>query len=384
MEFGWSDEQNQIRKTASEFAEREIAPYVAEYDQAERFPKEIVKKCAELGFMGGLIPTNYGGSGLDDVSFTIILEEISKICQSVACALSFPSGLCGAGILKFGTEEQKQKYLTPLAQGKTFGSAGVTEPHSGTDVAAMRTVAVRDGNSYVLNGSKAWISFLDVCDFVLTFATLDRANPRKNICAFLIDRDTPGLKLRPYKNKLGFRPLSSGDIFLDDCRVPASNRLGEEGQGLSIALCAVTNGRLGVAARALGIAEACYQASVKYARERIVFDQPIGRFQLVQSMITDMLVGIEGAHAATYRLAWMRSQGMPGTRVQASLAKMMASDTALMAATHAVQIHGAYGCLGESDVSRHFRDAKVFQIVEGQNQLHRSIVAEYALDYRDG
>ena len=169
---------------------------------------------------------------------------------------------------------------------------------------------------------------MDVCDFVLTFATLDRANPRKNICAFLIDRDTPGLKLRPYKNKLGFRPLSSGDIFLDDCRVPASNRLGEEGQGLSIALCAVTNGRLGVAARALGIAEACYEASVKYARERIVFDQPIGRFQLVQSMITDMLVGIEGARAATYRLAWMRSQGKPGTRVQASLAKMMASDTA--------------------------------------------------------
>lgn len=383
MEFGWSDEQNQIRKTASEFAEHEIAPYVAEYDQAERFPTEIVKKAAELGFMGGVVPTAYGGSGLDYVGFTIILEEISKVCHSVACALSFPSGLCGAGILEFGTEEQKRKYLTPLAQGKVFGSTGVTEPHSGTDVAAMQTVAVRDGDSYVLNGSKAWISFLDVCDFVLTFATLDRTNPRKQICAFLIDRDTPGLKLKPYKNKLGFRPLSSGDVFLDDCRVPVSNRLGEEGQGLSIALSAVTSGRLGVAARALGIAEACYKASVKYARQRVVFDQPIGRFQLVQSMITDMSVGIEGARAATYRLAWMRNHGEAGIRAQASLAKMMASDTAMMAATHAVQIHGANGCLGESAVSRHFRDAKVLQIVEGQNQLHRSIVAEYALGYRE-
>ncbi|MGD0791609.1 MAG: acyl-CoA dehydrogenase family protein [Terriglobales bacterium] len=382
MDFGWSDEQQQIRKTAREFAEREIAPFVAEYDQEERFPAEIARKAAELGFMGGVVPTEYGGSALDFVSYTIILEEISKVCHAVACALSFPSGLCGAGILQYGTEEQKQKYLKPLAEGKIFAATAVTEPHSGTDVAAMQTLAVKDGDSYVLNGNKAWISFLDVCDFVLTFATLDRANPRKNICAFIIERDTPGMKLKPYKNKLGFRPLSSGDVFLEDCRVPACNRVGAEGQGLKVAMCAVENGRLGVAARALGLAQASYDASVKYARERIVFDQPIGRFQLVQSMLTDMAAGLEGARAATYRLAWMKNQGLPGTRAQASLAKMMASDVALMAATHAVQIHGAYGCLGESPVSRYFRDAKVFQIVEGQNQLHRSVVAEYALGYR--
>lgn len=382
MEFGWSDEQLQIQKTAREFAEREIAPYVTEYDQAERFPKEIAQKAAELGFMGGVVPVEYGGSALDFISYTIILEEISRVCHAVACALSFPSGLCGAGILQYGSEEQKKKYLMPLAQGKIFAATGVTEPHSGTDVAAMQTVAVKDGDSYVLNGSKAWISFLDVCDFVLTFATLDRSHPRKNICAFIIERDTPGLKLKPYKNKLGFRPLSSGDVFLEDCRVKACNRVGAEGQGLKVAMCAVENGRLGVAARALGLAQACYDASLKYARERIVFDQPIGKFQLVQSMITDMAVGIEGARSATYRLAWMKNQAMPGTRSQASLAKMMASDTALMASTHAVQIHGAYGCLGESPVSRYFRDAKIFQIVEGQNQLHRSMVAQHALGYR--
>ncbi len=382
MDFGSNDEQQQIRKTAREFAEREIAPFVGEYDQEERFPAEIVRKAAELGFMGGVVPTEYGGSALDFVSYTIILEEISKVCHAVACALSFPSGLCGAGILQYGTEEQKQKYLKPLAEGKIFAATAVTEPHSGTDVAAMQTLAVKDGNNYVLNGNKAWISFLDVCDFVLTFATLDRANPRKNICAFIIERDTPGMKLKPYKNKLGFRPLSSGDVFLEDCRVPAYNRVGPEGQGLKVAMCAVENGRLGVAARALGLAQASYDASVKYARERIVFGQPIGRFQLVQSMLTDMAAGLEGARAATYRLAWMKNQRLPGTRAQASLAKMMASDVALMAATHAVQIHGAYGCLGESPVSRYFRDAKIFQIVEGQNQLHRCVVAEYALGYR--
>ena len=383
MEFGWSDEQQQIRKTAREFAEREIAPFVEKYDYEERFPAEIARKAADLGFMGGVVPVEYGGSALDFVSYTIILEEISKVCHAIACALSFPSGLCGAGILQYGTEEQKQKYLTPLAQGKIFAATGVTEPHSGTDVSAMQTLAVKDGDSYVLNGSKAWISFLDVCDFVLTFATTDRSNPRKNISAFIIERDTPGLKLKPYKNKLGFRPLSSGDVFLEDCRVPAKNRVGAAGQGLKVAMCAVENGRLGVAARALGLAEACYDASVKYAKERVVFDQPIGKFQLVQSMITDMLVGIEGARAATYRLAWMKDGGAAGTRAVASLAKMMASDTALLASTHAVQIHAAYGCLGETPVSRYFRDAKIFQIVEGQNQLHRAMIAECALGYRD-
>ena len=383
MDFSWTEEQEQIRKTARAFANQEIAPYVAEYDAAERFPKEIVQKAAALGFMGGVIPAKYGGSELDFISFTIILEEISKVCHAVGCALSFPSGLAGSSILRFGTEEQKEKYLKPLAEGKGFAATGLTEPHSGTDVASMETVARKDGDRYVLSGSKAWISFLEVADWILTFATLDRANPRKNICAFLIDRDTPGLRFKPYKNKLGFRPLSTGDVFLDECVVPGKNRVGAEGEGLRVAMSAVENGRLGVAARALGLAQACLDAATKYAQERIVFKQPIGRFQLVQSMITDMITGIEGARAATYRLAWLKSQGAVQARKEASIAKMMASDAAFMAATHAVQIHGAYGCSGESPVSRYFRDAKVFQIVEGQNQLHRSLIAETHLGFRE-
>jgi glutaryl-CoA dehydrogenase (non-decarboxylating) len=383
VDFSWTEEQEQIRKTARNFANQEIAPHVAEYDEAESFPKEIVQKAAALGFMGGVIPAQYGGSDLDFVSFTIILEEISKVCHAVGCALSFPSGLAGSSILRFGTEEQKEKYLRPLAEGKVFAATGLTGPHSGTDVASMETFARKDGDRYILNGSKSWISFLEVADWILTFAALDRANPRKSICAFLIDRDTPGLRFKPYKNKLGFRPLSTGDVFLDECVVPAKNRVGAEGDGLRVAMSAVENGRLGVAARALGLAQACLEAATKYAQERIVFRQPIGRFQLVQSMITDMITGIEGARAATYRLAWLKSQGAVQARKEASIAKIMASDTAFMAATHAVQIHGAYGCSGESPVSRYFRDAKVFQIVEGQNQLHRSLIAEMHLGFRE-
>ena len=382
MDFGWTEEQQQIRKTAREFAEREIAPFVAEYDAQERFPLDIVRKASELGFMGGIVPPEYGGSGLDFVSNTIILEEISRACHAVGCALSFPSGLAGSALLRFGTEEQKQKYLKPLAKGEIFAATGVTEPHSGTDVAAMQTVAIKDGDGYIINGSKAWISFLDQASYLLTFATLDRENPRKNICAFLIDRDTPGMKFKPYKNKLGFRPLSTGDVFLDEVRVPASARVGEEGQGLKVAMCAVENGRLGVAARAVGLAQACLDASIKYAQDRIVFDQKIGKFQLVQSMITDMTIGVESARNLTYRLAWMKDNGFEQARKEASMAKMLASDTAMTSATAAVQIHGAYGCLGESPVSRYFRDAKCFQIVEGQNQMHRSMIAEYQMGFR--
>jgi glutaryl-CoA dehydrogenase (non-decarboxylating) len=382
VDFAFTEEQEQIRKTAREFAHNEIAPYVAEYDEQERFPADIVRKAAALGFMGGVVPQELGGSGLDYISFTLILEEISKVCHAVACALSFPSGLAGSAIHRYGSEEQKETYLKPLASGEAFAATGLTEPHSGTDVAAMETFARKDGDRYVLSGRKSWISFLEVADWILTFAALDRKNPRKSICAFIVDKGTPGLVFKPYKHKLGFRPLSTGDVFLDECIVPAKNRVGQEGDGLRVAMCAVENGRLGVAARALGLAQACLDASTGYAKERIVFNQPIGRFQLVQGMVTDMMVAIEGARYLTYRLAWLKDKGSIQARQAASLAKMAASDAAFLAATNAVQIHGAYGTSGESPVNRYFRDAKVFQIVEGQNQLHKSLIAEYELGFR--
>jgi alkylation response protein AidB-like acyl-CoA dehydrogenase len=368
-------ERRALLDAARAFAEREIAPHVAEYDAAERFPAEIVRQTAELGWLGAVLPEKYGGAGLDWVSFAMLIEEISRTCHVVGLALSFPSGLVGAGILKHGT-------VVPLLRGETFAGAGVTEPGSGTDVAHMATTCRRDGDSYVINGAKAWISMLDVGDWFITFATLDPSLGREGVCAFIVPRDSEGLMLSPYKNKLGFRPLSTGDLVLENVRVPLENRIGEEGEGYAVAMAAVETGRLSVAARAVGLAQGCLDASTAYARERIVMGQPIGRFQLVQSMITDMVVGVESAREFLYRLAAHKDAGVERPRREASLAKMHATDVAMNAATAAVQIHGAYGVSEEYPVARYFRDAKVFQIIEGNNQLHRAMVAEYALGFR--
>jgi len=382
MNFDITSEQAALRQTAYEFAKKEIAPYVNQYDAEERFPMEIVKKAASLGFTGGVIPEKYGGADLDHLSFTMLIEEIARVCQVMGTILSLPSGLAGSGLLTYGTEEQKQKYLVPLARGECFAGTGVTEPHSGTDVAAMETTAVKKGDRYILNGRKAWISMLNEASWFLTFATLDKALKSRGICAFIVEKHWPGVSVKPEKNKVGFRPLSTGQLVLEEVEVPAENLVGREGEGFKVAMCAVENGRLGVAARAVGLTQACLDESVAYARQRIVFDQPIGRFQLVQSMITDMVVGVESARYLTYRLAYLKDQGQARARREASIAKMYASDVAMRAAEYAVQIHGAYGCSSEYNVGRYFRDAKFLQIVEGQNQLHRALIAEYALGYR--
>ncbi len=368
---------------AREFATAEILPRIKDYDREERFPVEIVRKAAALGWLGAVLPEEYGGQGLDWLSFAMLIEEISRACHIIGLAISFPSGLAGAGILKHGNEEQKNRFLPPLVKAEEFAGTGVTEPASGTDVASMATTCRREGDHYVLKGAKAWISMLDVGSWFLTFATLDRALGRQGVCAFVVPREARGLTLRPYRNKLGFRPLSTGDLILDDVRVPMENRIGEEGQGYAVAMAAVETGRLSVAARALGLAQGALDASVKYARERIVMGREIGRYQLVQSMITDMVVGIESARHFVYDAALDRDRGMDRPRRSSGLAKMHAADVAMSAATAAVQIHGAYGVSAEFPVARYFRDAKVFQIVEGSNQLHRAMLAEYALGYRN-
>jgi alkylation response protein AidB-like acyl-CoA dehydrogenase len=383
MDFSWSDEQQEFRRVAREFAQREIAPHVAEYDREERFPAEIVRKAAALGFAGGIVPTEYGGSGLDYVTFAALIEEISRTCHAVACALTFPSGLVGSSLLRYGTEEQKQHYLTPLAQAEIFAGAGVTEARSGTDVSDMDTTAKRHNGDYVISGAKMWISFLGAASFFLTFAHVgvDERTGRKRICAFIVDKDLPGVSVHPLKNKYGFRPLETGELVLDNVRVPRAALVGEEGQGFEIAMNSVESGRLGVAARAVGLAQACCDVSVNYAKERRVFRQPIGKFQLVQEMISDMVCGTEAARLLTYRLAYLKDHGQRA-RDAASMAKMVASDNALEAATNAFQIHGAYGVSDEYPVARYLRDAKIFQIVEGNNQLHKALVAEAHLGMR--
>ena len=383
MDLSWSPEQQELRALAREFAEREIAPQVADYDREERFPAELVRQAAALGFAGGIVPAEYGGAGLDHVTYAGLIEEISRTCHIVACALTFPSGLVGNSILTYGSEEQKQRYLAPLARGETFAGAGVTEARSGTDVSDMDTMARRDGGDFVISGAKMWISFLDVASYYLTFAHLgvDEHSGRKRICAFLVDADLEGVSTHPLKNKYGFRPLSTGELVLEDVRVPADALLGEEGQGFEIAMNSVENGRLGVAARAVGLSQACCDVAIAYAKERRVFKQPIGKFQLVQEMISNMVCGTEGARLLTLRLAHLKDRG-DRARGAASMAKLTASDVALASATDAFQIHGAYGVSDEYPVARYLRDAKVFQIVEGNNELHKALVAESVLGLR--
>jgi alkylation response protein AidB-like acyl-CoA dehydrogenase len=366
---------------AGDFARRRIAPRVADYDRREVMPRDLLAEMASLDFFGGVISPAWGGLGLDHVTFAALVEEISRVCQIMGTLVSMPSGLVGASIEAFGTPEQKERWLRPLAQGRIFGGAGVTEPQSGSDVAGLQTTYRRDGDGFVLNGRKAWISNLDIGSFFVSFATSDRALRHKGISAFLIPRDTPGLGLHPYHDKLGFRPICTGDMVFDELRLDADALLGAEGQGFAVAMTAVERGRLGVSARSVGLAQACLDESVQYAQDRRAFGKAIGEFQLVQGKITDMVVGVETARLLTREAARTLDAGKRARRLTA-MAKMYASDVAMRSATDAMQIHGAYGVSPELPVGRYFRDAKVLQIVEGSNDLHRALIGEMVLGLR--
>jgi len=383
MDFSLTDEQRQYQALVRDFAVKEVAPHVKDYDREERYPVEIVKKMAALGFIGGTIPEEYGGPGIDHLTMALGIEEMSRVCIHMGSAMGRASGLVGAGILQFGTEEQKRTYLVPVARGEVFAGTAVTEPHSGTDVAAMETTAVRKGDEYVLDGSKIWISGVGIASWYLTFATLDRAKGPKGICAFIVERGFPGFSERPIRNKLAFRPTQVGELIFEDCRVPAGNLVGREGEGLRVALCAVENGRLSVACRAVGLAQACLDESVRYARQRVVFGKKIAEYQLVQAKIAEMVLGVESARYFAHRLAWLKSRGVKRARREASIAKLHATEIAFRAASDAVQIHGAYGASEEYNVGRYLRDAKFLQVVEGVNDIHRVLIAEYALGLRE-
>ena len=367
--------------SVGEFARGEIAPRVAAYDRDEQLPRDLLDKMAELGFFGGGVPVELGGLGLDYVTLARVIEEISKTCHILGTLVSMPSGLVGAGIQRYGTPEQIDRWLRPLAAGEIFGASGVTEPRSGSDVAGMQTTYRREGDEFVINGAKAWISNLDIASFILTFATSDRSLRQKGVTAFIIPRDTPGLGLHPYKDKLGFRPICSGDVVLDEVRVPADAMLGAEGEGFRVAMTAVERGRLGVAARSVGVAQACLDDSIAYAKEREAFSRQISEFQIVQSKITDMATGAMTARLLVRHCAEAMQNGLRA-RELTSMAKMYASDVAMRNATDAIQIHGAAGVSPDHRVGRMFRDAKVLQIVEGSNDLHRALIGEIELGLR--
>jgi alkylation response protein AidB-like acyl-CoA dehydrogenase len=376
-------ERESLIRTVREFALEKVAPRIKDYDAAESIPADLIEEMAGLGFFGGVVPTEWGGLGLDHVTFASVIEEISRVDHCLGVLMSMPSALVGGGLLTFGTDEQKKRWLVPLAEGRIFGGAGVTEPRSGSDVAGTATRYVRTESGFVLNGAKAWITNLDRASFFVTFATRDTALGRKGLSAFIVPADAPGVLKNPVHNKLGFRPLCSGDLTLDGVHLEEDALLGAEGEGFAVAMTAVERGRLSVAARAVGLAQSCFDASVRYAADRIVFGQPISDFQMVQQKIADMAVSVQAARLLTRECAAAMQRG-DRARTEASMAKMFASDVAQRVAADAVQIHGAYGVSEEYPVGRAYRDAKVFQIVEGANDIHRILIARDAMANASG
>ncbi|SFF62635.1 Acyl-CoA dehydrogenase, middle domain [Planifilum fulgidum] len=381
FDFSYSEEQLAVKKMVRKFVDKEIMPYIQEWDAKQHFETSLLKKLADLGLMGVCIPEKYGGQGMDYNTLAIVCEELERGDTAFRTAVSVHTGLNSLTLLQWGDEFQKEKYLIPQAKGEKIGAFGLTEPNAGSDVAAIQTRAVRDGDHYILNGSKTWISLCDVADHFLIFAKTDPDKGHRGITCFIVERTFPGVTTRGFKDKLGIRAGNTGEVILEDVRVPAENRLGEEGEGFKIAMSALDNGRFTVAAGAVGLTQACIEASVKYAKERETFGKPIGRHQLVQQMIAKMVAGYEAARLLVYRVGWMKNRGMRNTR-EVSLAKWFACDVAFQAAVDAVQIHGANGYSHEFPVERYLRNAKAPVIYEGTREIHQIMQGEYALGYR--
>jgi alkylation response protein AidB-like acyl-CoA dehydrogenase len=383
MDFAITSEQQSLIDLARDFASNEVAPHVDTFEREERYPRALAEKMGALGLIGGVIPEEYGGVGLDYVTLSLLLEELAYFDVMTAVIAGWPSCSLGRPLLLYGSEDLKQKYLTPLCQGKIFGATGVTEPHSGTDIVRrMETTVRRDGDEYVINGNKTWISNAENADFFLTYATIDKSKGMRGICAFVVDAKSPGLSIAPIVNKAGARSQGTALVFFDNVRVPAANRLLPEGEGYKSLMCGTEIGRLACSARAVGQIRAALDAAVGYAREREVFGQPIGRYELVQGKIADIKVGLDAATLLTRRLAWLLDSGVERCQEEASIAKLFATNTLMKAAEHAYQIHGAYGVAEEYQVGRIFRDAKVMQIYDGANEMHQQIIGEWRLGYR--
>ncbi|MCG5102322.1 acyl-CoA dehydrogenase family protein [Oceanobacillus alkalisoli] len=382
MNFEFTEEQNMLRKTVRDFTDKEIMPYIADWDRTGQFDPRIIDKISELGLIGVCIPEEYGGSGMDYNSLAIVCEELERGDTAFRTAVSVHTGLNSMTLLQWGTEEQKQKYLVPQAKGEKIGAFGLTEPAAGSDVAALETSAVKDGDHYILNGQKTWISLCDLADNFLVFAyTGDRSEKHKGISAFIVEREWDGFSSKAIKGKHGIRSGNTGEIFFDNVKVPKENLLGEEGEGFKIAMSALDNGRFTVAAGAVGQIMACLEASVKYCQERETFGKEIGKHQLVQQMIAKMEAGFQMSRLLVYRAGALKNQGKRNTR-ETSLAKWQACDFANRAADDAVQIHGAYGYSDEYPVERYLRNSKAPVIYEGTREIHTIMQAEYVLGLR--
>ncbi len=374
MDFSLDREEEMVREMVREFAEREIAPIAAEMDEKGRIPEELVKKMSRYNFWGIPIPQEYGGAGASYLSYIIAMEELARVCAALEVACETHTSLCAEPIYHYGTEEQKRKYLAPLARGETIGGFALTEPNAGSDAGALETTAVLDGDTWVLNGTKIFITNALLADIFVVMAKTDRSQGIKGISAFLVEKGTPGFAVGLPEKTLGIRASAVAELVFDDCRIPRENILGKPGEGFRLAMASLDGGRIGIAAQAVGIAQAAHEAAVKYARERKQFGRSIGRFQAIQWMIADMATEIQAARLLTYQAAYRRGRGLNHTK-EAAMAKLYASEMAMRHTVKALQVHGGYGYMTDYPVERYLRDAKITEIYEGTSEVQRMVIA---------
>lgn len=378
MNFSLTEEQKMIRDMAREFAEQELRKTAAKRDETEEFPTEEIKKLAELGFMGMMVPEEYEGAGLDTVSYVLAMEEISKVDASVGVIMSVNNSLVTWGLNEYGTKEQKEKYLKPLASGKMLGAFALSEPEAGSDASNQKTTAVRDGDFYILNGTKNFITNGAHADVILVMATTDKSKGAKGVSAFIVEKTYEGLTVAKKEKKLGIRSSDTVSLAFENCKVPVANLIHEEGFGFKFAMKTLDGGRIGIAAQALGIAQASLDASLKYSKERKAFGVPIAEHQAIQFKLADMETYIHAARLLTLDAAVAKDQGRPYGQ-KAAMAKLYASKVAVEAALEAIQIHGGYGYIREYEVERYLRDAKITEIYEGTSEIQRLVIARYLL-----
>jgi alkylation response protein AidB-like acyl-CoA dehydrogenase len=378
MDFRPTDEQALLRRSVREFAETEIRPHVSEWDEAQHFPTELIPRLAEMGLMGMQFPEQYGGAALSAVEYCICIEELARVDPAVALSVAAHNGLCAAHIFMFGTEAQKQTYLTPLARGEKIGAWALTESTSGSDAAGMRTQAVRDDDQWVLNGSKAFTTHGRVGHVMVVMAVTDRAAGTRGISAFIVARDTPGMTPGKKEAKLGMRASDTSELLFDNCRIPADQLLGEEGQGFVNTMQVLDAGRIGIAALAVGLAQGAYEAALRYSQERRAFGKTISSFQAIQWKLADNATRIVAARLLTYRAAFLKTRGAR-TTLESSMAKLYASEIAVEAADDCVQIHGGYGLVKDYPAEKFFRDVKLTTIGEGTSEIQRLVIARQLL-----
>lgn len=374
MQFKLSEEQEMIRKTVREFAEKEIAPKAGPMDEAEEYDYSLWEQMAEMGLTGIPFPEEYEGAGMDNICYAIAVEELSRVCASSGVLVSAHTSLCSWPIYAFGTEEQKQKYLVPLASGKKIGALGLTEPSAGSDAGSVKTSAVLDGDEYVLNGTKIFITNGEKADIYVIIASTDKSKGHRGTAAFIVEKGTPGFTFGKKEHKMGIRASATYELVFENCRIPKENMLGEDGNGFKIALKTLDGGRIGIAAQALGIAQGAFDEALKYSKVREQFGKPISSFQGLQWMLADMATRIDAARLLVYRAAYLKDSGLPYSK-EAAMAKLYASECAMWVTTKAVQIFGGYGYTREYPVERMMRDAKITEIYEGTSEVQRIVIA---------